>query len=454
MSASTTTAVAIGVLVIGGIALLRRADVRLVLALSGLALFGAAGRWPAFVTEFTAQMVEPRTVVPICSAWGFARILKLTECDRHLVLLLLRPMRAARVLLVPGGVAVCFVVNTAVVSQTGTASIVGPLLVPLLLAAGFGRVTAGAVLLLGSSMGGELFNPGAVELATLAPLVKMTPQQVVAKVMPLNLLACGTAVVAFWLTAVRWPPREAADPGLTEECAAAPGEIDGRTPFPTPADPEPDPAARVNVIKALVPLLPLVLLFALPAVRRHGLPQLPQFPGYVEIAAAMLIGSTAAALTAPRCANGLTAAFFEGAGYAYAHVVSFIVVATTFAAGIAATGLIDRAAGMLGGMPAALTLASVGLPWSMATVTGTGIGTGVPLIKILVPLAERSGADPLRIGTLIAIFAQFGRTTSPVAPIVILSATLAGASPLRLLGRVTPALLAGGAVLVAAVLLG
>jgi DcuC family C4-dicarboxylate transporter len=241
---------------------------------------------------------------------------------------------------------------------------------------------------------------------------------------------------------------------LTEERAAAPGEIDGRTPFPTPADPEPDPAARVNVIKALVPLLPLVLLFALPAVRRHGLPQLPQFPGYVEIAAAMLIGSTAAALTAPRCANGLTAAFFEGAGYAYAHVVSFIVVATTFAAGIAATGLIDRAAGMLGGMPAALTLASVGLPWSMATVTGTGIGTGVPLIKILVPLAERSGADPLRIGTLIAIFAQFGRTTSPVAPIVILSATLAGASPLRLLGRVTPALLAGGAVLVAAVLLG
>jgi C4-dicarboxylate transporter len=78
----------------------------------------------------------------------------------------------------------------------------------------------------------------------------------------------------------------------------------------------------------------------------------------------------------------------------------------------------------------------------------------VPLIKILVPLAEQSHADPLRIGTLIAIFAQFGRTTSPVAPIVILSATLAGASPLRLLWRVAPALLVGGAVLVTAVLLG
>jgi DcuC family C4-dicarboxylate transporter len=168
----------------------------------------------------------------------------------------------------------------------------------------------------------------------------------------------------------------------------------------------------------------------------------------------MLIGSTAAALTNPRCANRLAGAFFEGAGYAYAHVVSFIVVATTFAAGIAATGLIERAAAPLARAPAALTLAAVALPWSMAVITGTGIGTGVPLIKILVPLADHAGADPLRTGTLVALFAQFGRTTSPVAPVVLICATMSGVHPLRLLRRVTPALLIGGAVLTTAVLLG
>ena len=440
---TTTTLVAIGVLVLGGVALLRGADVRLVLAISGLALFGVAGKWSGFVTEFTTEMVNPRTVVPICSAWGFARILKLTECDQHLVRLLLRPLRTAKWLLVPGGVAVCFVVNTAVVSQTGTASIVGPLLVPLLLASGFGRATAGAVLLLGSSMGGELFNPGAVELATLAPLVKMTPHEVVGRVMPFNLVACGAALAAFWAGVVCWPEKcdERDEPGPSPGlCGESDGE-EGATASP-----------NVNVVKALVPLLPLVILFALPVAVRHW--QLPTLPGHVEIAVAMLIGSAAAALTAPHCANGLTAAFFDGAGYAYTHVVSFIIVATTFAAGVAATGLIERAAALLAGAPAALTLASAGLPMSMAVVTGTGIGTGVPLIKILVPLADRAGADPLRIGALVAVFAQFGRTCSPVAPIVMLAATVTGVRPLRILRRVAPALLIGGAVLLVAVLAG
>jgi DcuC family C4-dicarboxylate transporter len=429
---STPLLVAILVLVAGGIALALRIDTRLVLALAGAALFVAAGRIPDFAAQFALEMANPRTVVPICSAWGFARILKLTECDCHLVHLLLRPMRAARWLLVPGGVAACFIVNTAVVSQTGTASIVGPLLVPLLLAAGFGPVTAGAVLLLGSSMGGELFNPGAVELATLAPLVNLSPRQVVARVTPANLLACGVALLVFWIASVRWPPRALPDDATAAPCPPAPAPI------------------RVNLIKALVPLLPLAILFLLPAARHHLPPLLrpPELPGHVEILAAMLIGSTAAALTAPSCANKLTAAFFEGAGYAYAHVVSFIVVATTFAAGIAATGLIERAAAPLVRAPAALTLASAILPGSLAVITGTGIGTGVPLIKILVPLATQSGAEPLRIGTLVAIFAQFGRTSSPVAPVVILCATFAGVKPTRLLWRVGPALLAGATVLV------
>ena len=47
----------------------------------------------------------------------------------------------------------------------------GPVLIPLLAGGGLSAAAAGAVLLLGSSMGGELFNPGAVEIAKLAQLI-------------------------------------------------------------------------------------------------------------------------------------------------------------------------------------------------------------------------------------------------------------------------------------------
>src|ERR1051325_1136320 len=141
-----------GVLVVGGYFLARRADVRLVLALCAFALFTIAKRLSDFFVTFAQEMANPKFVVPICSAWGFAHVLRLTGCDAHLVRLLLQPVRRARWALIPGGVVVGFLVNTAVVSQTGTASVVGPLLVPLMLAAEIPPVIAGAALLLGSSM--------------------------------------------------------------------------------------------------------------------------------------------------------------------------------------------------------------------------------------------------------------------------------------------------------------
>src|SRR5439155_23636234 len=139
----------------------------------------------------------------------------------------------------------------------------------------------------------------------------------------------------------------------------------------------------------------------------------------------------------------LSAAFFEGAGHAYAHIISVIIVATTFAAGITASGLIKQFAEATSHYPAALTLAAVLLPWFFAFISGTGVGIGAPMIQVIVPIAQQIGLDAIRIGALVTISAQFGRTSSPVAPIVMLCAALSGMHPLDLLRRVWPPLLAG-----------
>jgi C4-dicarboxylate transporter len=62
-------------------------------------------------------------------------------------------------------------------------------------------------------------------------------------------------------------------------------------------------------------------------------------------------------------------------------------------------------------------------------------------------------ATGLRLGSVNAIAAQFGRTSSPVAPVTVMCATLARVRPLDLVWRVTPPLIAGGIALLIAALL-
>src|SRR5947209_6040501 len=145
--------VTVVVLVVGAVALARRADIRLVLIAAAVALFalhatnvGAAHRLDAFTqvfVEFAKGMTNPQ----------------------------------------------------AIVSQTSTVSVVGPVIIPLVLAAGFSRVTAGALLLLGGSMGGELLNPAAVEVNAIKAFTGSEATDVIAHLLPYNLLASGTALV-------------------------------------------------------------------------------------------------------------------------------------------------------------------------------------------------------------------------------------------------------------------
>src|SRR5262249_25370864 len=197
------------------VAVYRRVDVRLALLGAALALGCLAGNPIAVVRVFLETFSNERFVVPICTAMGFAYVLRYTGCDRHLVHLLLRPVRRARAARVRGRVLMGFRVNIPVVSQTSTAVTLGAVATPLLLAARIPPLTVGAALLLGSSIGGELLNPGAPELRTTVEESERAAQQLhkpspgltgaggVARVVPLNLLGLGVATVVFCALSAR-----------------------------------------------------------------------------------------------------------------------------------------------------------------------------------------------------------------------------------------------------------
>src|SRR6478736_5868958 len=159
----------VALIVVGGaiVLIVRGWDVRLVLLSAALVIGAAAGDLPRVPRQFLATFSNEKFVVPICSAMGFAYVLRNTGCERHLVLVLVKPLRYVRWLLVPGVILVGFVVNIPVISQTSTAVCIGPVVVPLMRAAGYSTPTIGACLLLGASVGGELLNPGAPELLTV-----------------------------------------------------------------------------------------------------------------------------------------------------------------------------------------------------------------------------------------------------------------------------------------------
>ena len=132
----TTVQLVAGSVVIGGAvyAVLRKVDVRLVLLPAALALGALAGpaKLLGVVHTFFVGFTDAKTVVPICSAMGFAYVLKHTGCDGHLVRLLTGPLCRASALLIPGTVLVGFLVNIPIISQTGTAVAVGTVLLPIL----------------------------------------------------------------------------------------------------------------------------------------------------------------------------------------------------------------------------------------------------------------------------------------------------------------------------------
>ncbi len=266
------------------------------------------------------------------------------------------------------------------------------------------------MLLLGASMGGELFNPGAVEMRKLSELTHLPGPVVVRQSAGLNLAACSAALVTFWLMSLR---RRATV--VTEGDGVTPEPVDAEKPF------------RVNLFKAIVPIVPLAILMGDPLLGAYS--PVHALDGPPRILAAMLIGVVIAGLVNPSTIRGLAPAFFEGAGYAYHHVISLIVAASTFAEGVRLSGLIAVVVRRVARWPDLALAAGMIAPWSLAVIAGTGIAPAVAMMEFLVPAAASMGIDPVRLGTVSALGAHFGRTMSPAAAVVMVCSTLSHARP-------------------------
>jgi DcuC family C4-dicarboxylate transporter len=460
----------------------RRVDVRLALTLAALALGVLAGDVTVIVRTFLKTLSNEQFVVPICTAMGFAYVLRHTGCDKHLVHLLIRPIQRVRLLLIPGTVVVGCLVNVPIISQASTVVTIGPVLIPLLRAARISAVTTGAALLLGASIGGELLNPGAPELQTVSKDGNATPQACIGRVAVLLPVHLAVTTAAFWLLSLRaearptsdqaplpdvfdsqeagqtrLPVRDSSRLAAHRESLSAPQAAEAQVGSPVRegfAPPEEEAGDfQVNYFKAGVPLVPLALLFLtgpplnLLPVERSWLVAADEpatlRPDSRLIGAAMLIGVGVAALTAGRTIGGVGRAFFDGTAYAFANIISVIVSASCFGEGVKAIGLAKMLGDLTAALPGLLGPLAMALPWGFALVSGSGMASTQSLFGFFVEPAQRLGCDVASVGALVSLSAAAGRTMSPVAAVVLLCAALTDTQPLALARRVTGPLLLG-----------
>ncbi len=401
----------------------RGMDVRVVLLITALTIGVFSGE-PGTVFRKTAEtLADGKFLLPICSAMGFAHVVRETGCVSALVELLLRPLSGARRLVRPGSATAAWIVNMAIPSQTSTLAAVGPLAVPLSSRAGLDGRAATPWLVFGASVAGALLNPGLAEVVTVAKSAGLAPSAVVVPLAPAVCAAFVTGCLVLFTLEKR------THHGNTI-VATAPSQESGERPHP---------------LKAVLPPLPVALLvLGHPSLPTHA-PLSRLMPEGLEVFTVMLAGTTLTVLLGTRERRAALAALFDGMGYAFTHVITIIAVSAGTAKALEVAGVLGAFVTVASGHAAATFALAFAFAFALAVVSGSGSASSVALVTAFAPRASELGVDTLALGGVILFAAEAGRTTSPVAAVLLFGSQLTGVAPRTLALRLALPCLAAGA---------
>lgn len=400
-------------IVIGTIyCLIKRYETRLVLFCSGLLMTFIGGNPMGTMQAFSHAMLESKLFESIIAVMGFAMVMKLTECDKHLINLLIKPLRKAGTFLIPAAVLVTFFINISITSSAGCSAAVGAILIPLMIAAGIHPAIAGAAIYAGTY--GAMFNPGYPQVALIVSVSDSNPVAVVANHF-YPLLLCGViGAMRLWVVAkIRHE-----DKGYKLQ-----GEIVKQT-----------EDFHVKLSHAIVPLIPIVILVL------GSMNIVPIFKP-LSISHAMIIGVFCAFLITRKNPQDISKEFWKGAGNSFGSVFGIIICALVFVNGLTSIGLIQQLIQTMINIPSVAKISSAIGPFLLGVMSGSGDAAAVAFNKAVTIHAADFGILPMSMGSVVAITGALGRTMSPVAGGMIICATLAGVSPMETAKRNAPGMI-------------
>jgi DcuC family C4-dicarboxylate transporter len=409
---TTTTWIAALVVLIMIVALVKRYEARLVLITAGLALCSLKLAPMDALDAFATSMTNAGLIQAICSAMGFAYVIKYSRCDDHLVALLTKPLGNLGLLLIPASTTITFICCTAITSAAGAAAAVGSTLIPLMIRSGINPIGAAAAVLAGTF--GGLLSPGNAHNVFVSKLAKMDVIALITHHAPYSLTMMGISIVGITIVTFLFKDHKFAP----VSAFAVEQKADAIT---TP-----------NVVYALAPFVPLALLLL-------GNTMVPALK--MGIAQAMIIGSILALVITRLSPAKVVKEFFNGMGKAFADVIGIIIAAGVFVAGLKSAGLLDVFINALkNSNEIARWGGSIG-PFMMAVIAGSGDAISFAFNESVTPHAAQFGMKIPDLGMLAVISGAMGRTMSPIAGVVIVVAGIAGVSPVDVVKRTAPTMI-------------
>lgn len=396
-------------------AIIKRWETRMVLLASGVLMAGISGKMSGAIDAFVKAMVNGSLVPVICSVMGFAFVMKYTGCDRHMVQLLAGSITRMRSILIPATVMVTFAINIALPSAAGCSAAVGAILIPTLIKAGIHPAVAGSAVLAGTY--GGVLSPGSAHPPFIGKLANMDVMSVIAG-HTMAAVVCGLiGAIGLMIVAIMRKEHK----GYVVMNDGVPVADKGAETF------------KVNYIKALVPVVPLVLLVL-------GSKQL-NILSAVSVPQAMLFGTVLGLVVCRSNPQEVTTQFFNGMGSAYGNVMGIIISAAVFTQGMELIGLTGALIdGMKHSEHISRFAAAFG-PMIIAILCGSGDAATLAFNGAITPHATDFGFGISQMGSASFMSGSFGRSMSPVAGATIVCAQLAGVDPMELAKRNAPGMI-------------
>lgn len=397
--------------------LIKRHESRMVLFTSGVILCIIAGAPMDALEAFTKAIKKANIIEPIVAAMGFAYVLKLTSCDKHLVHALSKVLKYAGIFLVPGAVLITAFINISVTSAAGCSAAVGAVIIPLLMRMGVHPALAASTVLLGT-YGSANLNPGYHQTNIVAEVSKVDVMEVIhyeAFYFGMSAIICAIGLMIVGIV-------------LKEYKGYVPEDLEND-----------EENFKTNPIKAIVPIVPVAILLILSNshfkewYEASFALKVPK----VGIGHAMIIGSLLAFITCIKDvkAGDVMKKFCAGMGEGFSHVYGIIICAGIFVAGLNAMGFVQQLIDFMKSNPSIATfIGSVGT-FALALITGSGDAAGIAFNQSVTIKAADIGLDPVHLGSVVTAVAGLGRSMSPIAGAAIICATYAKVNPIELAKR-------------------